>query len=388
MRSRAEQQPAPGRTKVSFTTRGSSILAAAIAAGLGSFALGETDLLRVAIIMLLVCLGTWVIARLLPTKVHAAQSPHPAEAPIGSPLTLRVATRIHRALLPGTVVCHDRTSEHLTRTSHLAVTGQRARDGITLTYATKPTERGVHLAGPLEVTVRDPLGLVTARVAAKHQATVLGLPRWYDVHPGWLRISGPTPVFEESTLEGGTDDEPDVGLREHRPEDGLRRIHWRSTARVGRLMARLDEPAADRTAVITFESRARLHRGGSFETTLEVVASIGLALLRAGWSLRVIDSSGERHPTGRSWDSGSLLRFLAIAATTDGDEPPRLPAGHGPVLLITTAPPERGTAGASRIIGVATPGRRAELRSDVSYVGGTESVLDVLGRAPRTEVPA
>ncbi|WP_106848197.1 DUF58 domain-containing protein [Blastococcus sp. Marseille-P5729] len=385
MPSRAEHSPAPGRTKVTFTTRGSSILAAAIAAGLGSFALGETDLLRVAIIILLVCLGTWLIARLLPTQVDAVQSPHPAEATIGSPVTLRVATRIRRALLPGTVVCHDRTSTHLARAGHLAVVGDRARDGITLTFRTQPTARGAHVAGPLEVTLRDPLGLVTTRVVADHHATVLGLPRWYDVHPAWLRISGSMPLYDEPALEGGMDGEPDVGLREHRPEDGLRRIHWRSTARVGRLMARLDEPEADRTAVIAFESRARLHRGGSFETTLEVAASLGMALLRAGWNLRLIDSDGERHPTGRSWDTGSLLRFFALASTTGGDREPQLPSSQGPVLLITTAPPERGNAGATRIIAIAAPGRTPVHQPQISYVGGAASVADMLASPPRTE---
>lgn len=388
MPSRAERLPPPGRTKVSFTTRGSSILAAAIAAGLGSFALGETDLLRVAIIILLVCLGTWLIARLLPTRVEGVQSAHPAEAPIGSPVTLRVATRVRRALLPGSVVCHDHTSEHLTRTGHLAVLGDRVRDGITLSYATRPTERGAHRAGPLEVTLRDPLGLVTTRVVADHQTTVLGLPRWFDVHPEWLRVSGASPVLEETATEGSLDGEPDVGLREHRPEDGLRRIHWRSTARTGRLMARLDEPQADRTAVIAFESRTRMHRGGSFETTLELVASLGLALLRDGWTLRIVDSEGEQYSPGRSWDSGTLLRFLALAGTTDAADEPRLPAGRGPVLLITTSPPTRGTAGASRVIGVATPGHKLERQSAVTYVGAGSSVAEVLGSPPRTEVAA
>lgn len=384
MPSPASRSLRPGRSKVSFTTRGSSVLAAAIAAGAGSLALGETDLLRVAIIIALVCLATWLLSSFAPVRLRAEHTALPPEAPIGEAMTIRVSTRIRRALMPSTIVCHDRTSDGLRPTGHLAVVSSRAQSGISLAFITSPRERGAHTVGPLEVTMRDPFGLVTTKRAGTDQITVLGLPRWYDVHPAWLRTTGPVPRFLDSPTDRGVEGEPDVGVREHRAEDGLRRIHWRTSARAGRLMTRLDEPQADRTATIGFESRSRLHRGSTFELTLEVVASLGLALLAQGWDLRIVDSAGERTAPGAAWDAGSLLRFLALADRTSDGSAPVLAGSDGPSLLVTTEPPEPAAPLTSRVIVVEPHGQQRQRHAAVTYVGGGQSIADALAVAPQS----
>ena len=43
------------RSRVTFTTRGSSLIAAGIATGVGAVVLGETDLLRIAVAVVVLC---------------------------------------------------------------------------------------------------------------------------------------------------------------------------------------------------------------------------------------------------------------------------------------------------------------------------------------------
>lgn len=320
------------------------MLAAAVAACAGAVALGESDLLRVAIVILVVCLLSWLLWRLLPLRLSVRQPAHPVSVTTGSRTEIAVQVRVRHALLPSSVICRELTSAGLTDAGQLAVLGRRAAEGLTLRYGVSARARGAHVAGPLEVTLRDPLGLVTVSRRTTGTVEVLGLPRCHAVHPGWLRVAGGIPSTHDLPEERGDSREPDVGVREHRPEDGLRRIHWRSSARTGRLMARLDEPVATRIATIAYESRAEAHRGSSFENTVEIVASLAVALLRAGYELRLVDSSGT---TSGFTGPAELLRFLALATPTTGGSSVGLPGGEGPALLVcTSAPlPEETTRG-------------------------------------------
>ena len=364
------------------------MLAAALAAGLGSFALGETDLLRVAIVIVIVCALTWLLALLLPARVRTGYRLDPPEAPVDSHVQVHVDTRITRPMLPATVVCHAIAGPGLSSTNHLAVAGERVRRGIRLDFVTTVRERGIHLVGPLEVTMRDPLGLVSTRYLGPHRSSVLGLPRRHRVHSGWLQTIGILPLASDSSAQEGLEGEPDVGVREHRPEDGLRRIHWRTSARTGRLMTRLDHPESDRTAVIAFESRAAMHRASTFESTLEIVASLGVALLRQGWDLRLIDSAGEHRTAGAGWDAPALLRYLALAEPVERGTAPPLPADRTPVLLVTTDTQQHRPELVAQTILVPFPGTHANLAGGVDALSGGRSVADLLGAPPRAKAAA
>ena len=364
------------------------MLAASLAAGLGSFALGETDLLRVAIVIVIVCVLTWLCALLLRARMRTSYRPDPSEASVDSIVRVRVDTRITRPMMPAAVVCHTVTGPGLSSTNHLAVPGDRARHGVRLDFTTTVQQRGVHTLGPLEATVRDPLGLVSTRYLGTQSTQILGLPRRHDVHPSWLHAMGSSPLSSDSTLDEGRDGEPDVGVREHRPEDGLRRIHWRTSARTGRLMTRLDHPQSHRTAVVAFESRQSMHRASTFENTLEIVASLGIALLHRGWDLRLVDSAGEHRAPGGGWEEPSLLRFLALAETIEGGTAPPIPADRALPLMVTTDHQQHRPGLMARTIVVPLPGTHARLPAEVDALASGLSVADLLGAPPRTSVTA
>lgn len=364
------------------------MLAAALAAGLGSFALGETDLLRVSIVIVVVCVLTWACAFLLGARVRTEFRCEPPEAPVDSTVDVRVQTRITRPLMPAAAVCHVLTPAGLGDTNHFAVPAERLRRGIRLSFGTTVRERGVHTFGPLEVTMRDPLGLVGSRYLGTSHARIVGLPRRFAVHAAWLQTIGVEPLTPSMATEEGVEGEPDAAVREHRPEDGLRRIHWRTSARTGRLMTRLDHPEADKVAVIAYESRAHLHRGDTFERTLEIVASLAAALLRMGWDLRLVDSAGERPAPSGGWDTGALLRFLALTEPVTAGTAPPLPADRTPVLVVTTDLDEHRPEHAAQTIWVPLPGRHAAAPPGVDALTGGVSVAGLLGTPPRARISA
>jgi uncharacterized protein (DUF58 family) len=95
----------------------------------------------------------------------------------------------------------------------------------------------VHLRG-LTLARTDPLGLVRALRPVPAPDSLLVLPRRYPLPalmlPGARRYQ-PGGIALASSVG---DSEEFVSLREYRPGDPLKRIHWRSSARVGRAVVR------------------------------------------------------------------------------------------------------------------------------------------------------
>src|SRR5699024_11338417 len=83
--------------------------------------------------------------------------------------------------------------------------------------------------------------------------------------------------------------------------DDIRRIHWRASARTGRLMTREDEPSAGQSAVIVLDTSQRENPSAEVEDALvshaaTVLDSLGLN----GWAERIVVASGGRcSPSGR-----------------------------------------------------------------------------------------
>jgi uncharacterized protein (DUF58 family) len=109
---------------------------------------------------------------------------------------------------------------------------------VTVRVETTPARRGRLVWTGATVARPDPLGLVKAFVPVSAPASLLVLPRRYRLAgvalPGTRRYQPGGVAFASSV----GDSEEFIGLRDYRPGDPLRRIHWRSWARVGKPIVR------------------------------------------------------------------------------------------------------------------------------------------------------
>jgi uncharacterized protein (DUF58 family) len=82
------------------------------------------------------------------------------------------------------------------------------------------------------------------------------------------------------------------GLREYRDDDDRRAIHWRSSARAGRLLVREFEEEAQRRATILCDNALPAGADPDAEQALEraisLAASLASAYLAAGWAVRLV----------------------------------------------------------------------------------------------------
>ncbi|MFN7975885.1 MAG: DUF58 domain-containing protein, partial [Acidobacteriota bacterium] len=117
-----------------------------------------------------------------------------------------------------------------------------------------------------------------------------------------------------------------LSLREHRPEDGMRRIHWKASARTGQLLSRVDEKVDEQGLTISVATtipedtdvwRAR------FERALSLATAAILQAAERGIPFRLV-CGGRRSPmaTGLRHRNGSL-QALALLEPAVGPAPMR-----------------------------------------------------------------
>jgi uncharacterized protein (DUF58 family) len=205
----------------------------------------------------------------------------------------------------------------------IIVPPRRSRNWIA---ETKLTRRGLYDWGPLRVTSTDPFGFFRRTRTFGEAQQILVYPPVVDLPhfqappanlPGEGRFRRRTHYVTPNAS----------GIREYAPGDAFNRIHWRSTARTGKMMVKTFEldPASDIWVVLDLERR--IHFGTGDESTEEyavrAAASIArhyltenrsVGLISFGRSLRVLEPERGGNQMTR------ILESLAMASAV-GDAP-------------------------------------------------------------------
>ncbi len=187
-----------------------------------------------------------------------------------------------------------------------------------------PQRRGVIRLHDLRVLLPDPLGLFQKCVKVKAPAaTLIVLPRRYPLPlielPGGaaFKVSG-----ESNTNAIGTSGEF-VGLREYRPGDPLRQIHWKSWARTGRpIVKELEDTFYPRYGLV-LDTLSTESNDSSFEEAVSVAASFAMTIDTRESLLDLMFIKNEAHvfTAGRGVERAEkLLEVLAgVTPTRSGD---------------------------------------------------------------------
>ena len=131
-----------------------------------------------------------------------------------------------------------------------------------VTYQVRSDVRGQFEIGPMTVRVSDPFGMVELGRAFRTTVPLTVTPRTVPLPNvplggAWTGSGDNRPrAFAMGSAE-------DVTVREYRRGDDLRRVHWRSSAKVGELMVRREEQPWQSRATIFLDNRhARPPRPG------------------------------------------------------------------------------------------------------------------------------
>ncbi len=119
------------------------------------------------------------------------------------------------------------------------------------------TRRGRFRLGPATLVSGDPFGIVRLSRKVPSTSEILVYPQAFDLPD--FKLPGADLPGGQATRARTFNVSPNVAtVREYAPGDSMNRIHWRSTARTGRLMVKDFEldPSADVYLVLDMQERA------------------------------------------------------------------------------------------------------------------------------------
>jgi uncharacterized protein (DUF58 family) len=310
--------------------------------------LGTAELTTLGLSSLALIVGSvlWTGSRPLPLELHRTVRPARVHVGTDARVDLEITARGPAPQVTVTDAFDDgrRAARFLTPALDR---GQRGRAA----YRIPTDRRGRFTVGPAMIGIADPFGLTARGVQLGDTTEVIVRPRVHDLRPspGSAGHHRARAHHRNVVPIASVAHDEFLALREYAAGDDLRRVHWRSSARLGELMVREDESAWRPQTIVVLDNRAGSYRGPSYEAAIEAMASIGSRLLQSTRACEIITTGGVRlgvsHLGGLSSES-RLLDELAML-TPDADSPPaasvaalRSDVRRGRMLIITGEPPD------------------------------------------------
>ena len=216
--------------------------------------------------------------------------------------------------------------------------------------------RGVFTAGPVRVVTGDPFGLFrfTRDFGDRQQLVVLPQPQelpyfWAPAAqlPGEGMVRRRTHYVTPNA----------AAVREYYPGDSYNRIHWRTTARLGRLMVKTFEmdPTSSIWLVLDLNDDVQVGKGdeSSEEYGVRIAASLAyhflhtdrmLGLMAHGSETTVLDPARGSHQYGRILEALAVARAGGRTPLADVlQEEGRRFGRHTTAIVVTPSPAEEWT---------------------------------------------
>jgi hypothetical protein len=319
-------RPSPGpalrEALHSFTVRGRSFIAAGLTAMVCGVVLGERDLVRIgALVVLLPLVAAFWIAR-SGNRLGLARALAASQVEVGQRAVVQLELT-NVGPTTGVLLIEEQIPWVLGARPRFVIDTMRPGWRRQIEYAVQADLRGKYDIGPLRVRVGDPFGLLELHRTFTKTATLVVIPPTEPLPPIGLRGAW-TGSGDNRPRPFASGSAADVTVRDYRLGDDLRRVHWRSTARVGSLMVRREEQPWQSRCTLLVDNRARVHRGqgahSSVERAVTAAASIAVHLTAQGFQVRLVSALGEEFEQG--WHDGDvrasarpLLERLAVLPT-------------------------------------------------------------------------
>jgi uncharacterized protein (DUF58 family) len=224
----------------------------------------------------------------------------PASATAGHPALVGLVARNAKVRAPSFSLEIREALGDVKGSGFILVLGAQAATEVA--YRFVPQRRGLHRFRQLEVATRAPFGFFEKSRPLDADAELLVFPRQVE----------PPPIAAQALAREGDlpEDRSGIGLevqslRDHRPGEDARSIHWRSSARAGRLIGIDREQERRRRVCVLLDQRPL--RGEPLERAIERAAALLGRELESGAEVSLA-LAGQSLPAG----SGEAHRFAAL----------------------------------------------------------------------------
>lgn len=290
-----------------------------------AFVMQIIDPSRVWVILLIGVGGAWLVcrwwARGLARSLHFEREMRFGWAQVGDRLEERF-TLTNQFILPATWVS---IQDYSTLPDHHAsvATGVDGSSKSQWRVLTQCTRRGVYTLGGTTLETGDPFGMYTITLEDPTSSTlavmppVLSLPAFQISSGGWAGEGKPNRHSLQETINVSH-------TREMQPNDPMRLIHWKTTARQNEFFVRQFEgsPAGDWWFVLDLDRGSQL--GTGWDSTEEHAVILASSLAARGLNedhpvgLSINGNNAEWIPPRRNeYQLRSLLKALAVATPSE-----------------------------------------------------------------------
>ena len=316
-------------------------------------------------VMCALLLGTLVAGAILPGRMLrgidvARHAPEEIVQGDEVPVELVVSSRARGVRLGLRI-----DDSHVAPTS-VYVTSVLPGERVELVTARLAAKRGVHQGSPVVVRSTAPFGVAERRRKLTVAGSTTVLPAVIPLGhlPFVSRASDAARASRQTSRRGGGPEY--LGVREYRPGDSPRHVHWPSTARTGSIMVReLEEERSRRLAVLV----DTLTDVGDVGTPLDACCTVAASIARCAFdqchairSLTSVSPRGEIEASDEA-DEPSYRRRLAhlqpsgVALATAVDAAGTALAGVDEVVLIFPTWRTNGDAALARAVEELAGGR-------------------------------
>ena len=183
-------------------------------------------------------------------------------------------------------------------------------------------KRGIYTMGPVRVSNTDPFGLFKRDRLFGETETLLVYPRTHDI-PGFVIPSAHT-SGESSARRRSHDLTPHAAsVRDYSFGDSISRVHWNTTARLGKLMSKEFDLGFSSDVWILVDLHRDVQAGELEESTDEYAVSIAASLARKYQDARLpaglVTYGDQRYVLQAETGSGQLDRLMEYLAMSKAE---------------------------------------------------------------------
>ncbi len=259
------------------------------------------------------------------------------------PITLKVINK------GGLKVLLEYSDQFLDQQIHLPIPFLKKKGKKSWDYSIKASRRGFYQGSYATLKCSAPFGFFLWQKRFYLPSPLLIYPSYFEIRtfPLLETASYPAEVIHERKKGSGSEY---YGTREYAPGDSLRFIHWKNTAKKGKMIVKEFERGFGSLVNILIDSNSNHNLGEGKESTLEYSIKIGTSLinysLKTGHPIQLIASKGKKIEVLSYPDWWQALEWLSrLEAEGDLSFPdlvklslPYLPPRSTLICLIPTLP--------------------------------------------------
>jgi uncharacterized protein (DUF58 family) len=296
-----------------MTRRGRAVLGLGLVVYFAAWVFGSRALYPVAtgLVLAVVLALAWV--RLSARPPHVSRHGAIRNVIEGDDVRIDLVVEARSPVSPPTLVAHERPGRLAERRVELYRAGRRRFAGG---FELREVPRGRYAFDTVRLTIEDPFGLARASLVQGERQALVVYPRLVSLTRLFSEGRAQPQDGRRLLLRRPTGYELH-GVREYVEGESLRNVHWRSTARRGRLMVKeLEDAPSDEVAVL-LDGDELGAAGESFEVAVRAAGSILRAHVRRGRRCSLVVNSATRKVQSVA-SEGEWHRALEVLA---GAEP-------------------------------------------------------------------